>query len=1184
MKSLEIEKALENIDQIRFEGMINNLVKYIYKLDDSFHIQKIGMTHGKLRTRKGTPDIKIISAHENIAIECSVEKNIEPKIDRDIKKCISTFEKEKVTLHEICFCYNGNVSTKKINEITERLKSKLITFKFVGIDDIANILYLECPIVAQDWLNIKMSNGSLVPLKDYKSTDRFKFDHETNFLYRDKDVKQIINLLDESFVLISGKAGDGKTRLALEVANIWSSIGTNEAYVLDNNAYEFDEDFNRFLFLGDSKKLLVIDDINRLSVLDRVISLLELRDTKKSIHILATVRDYAENSIMTRYFKLFNLYKLESLSREEITKIISEKFKISNVKYLDYILKVSKGNLRFSIMAAKTMTQSKNAIPSIPMIIETYYNSITRDLSIDEGNVNPNLLKTLGIFSFFQKINISDINGTFVQKILKTFKIKIDDFRWAINYWDNKEILKYRFDNKIVSMDDQILRTYIFKRVFIDNEYLQLYDLIKIFFESNIGNIVDIINSLNYVYGPQEKISDVILKIQKELFNSNDKLLFSYLQSLQLVNPETSVEMIQKLIEKGQFDYISLLLSYCETNYFKEALDIIFAKYNNIDDKLRLVINKGIVDSFIPNRYSFDRNYESQILLIKKLIELDESFNELILNIIKSHCNFVFQSTESEKMSLSIYTSSLGWNAGVKEYRKLLWELIKKIYTSLKDEKLGTLYKSLTHYNGLNAAQETKQLEFELYEGFIKKIIPSNTYKKLLKFELSKFYCIISKKELKSIYDFEKDKLLNILFIEENRIFRKNQKKDELMILLKQFDKKDFSDLIKELSKAIIFYEEDNKWHINNIISNLFEICNNNINQFDILKLLNRFIPDLDLRPQYIMHNFSEKFSMSKIRMFLLKSNFKYKWDWILATFMFEREVNEELYNQCLEHFRNITYITNFCGGGGSLNLKQFFDFNKNFYIDITNIVIAKDSVNLLFLFDELFCSEYFDLTIQLYSNDINVLVNLYFKMLEKHLHIDYEKKFIDYFITINNDNFARYLNIVKHESLSFIWERKDAESLVYDYCEKLFKDENKYFYRFALEDILSGAENSIRMKIIENLGKKYFDNHIIMFELSCLVSDYNKEMQKQFIMFLINNNYPPEEFAKLSIASGPHSWFGSEVPIIRENIELLDTLILNLKDFPEYVKRLRQFKQWRENEIKRVMVEEFNSGYFTDV
>lgn len=40
MKSIEIEKAIKEIDPIHFEGMINDIVKYIYKSEEIKHVEK----------------------------------------------------------------------------------------------------------------------------------------------------------------------------------------------------------------------------------------------------------------------------------------------------------------------------------------------------------------------------------------------------------------------------------------------------------------------------------------------------------------------------------------------------------------------------------------------------------------------------------------------------------------------------------------------------------------------------------------------------------------------------------------------------------------------------------------------------------------------------------------------------------------------------------------------------------------------------------------------------------------------------------------------------------------------------------------------------------------------------------------------------------------------------------------
>ena len=1176
MKSTEIEKAIKEIDPIHFEGMINDIVKYIYKSEEIKHIEKIGMPHGSLRTKKGTPDIKILTSDKNIAVQCSVEKNISTKIDQDIQKCLDICSKNKETLHEICFCYNGNISVEKINKISNERENKKIKFRFIGIDDIRRLIYLECPIIAHDWLNIPLSNGSLISLKQYEETYKFKSEHDTEFLYREKDIENLLEILKNKYVLISGKPGDGKTRLAIEVAKFWKSKNNNEVFVLNNNTYDFTEDFERFLFSGDNEKLLIIDDINRLSILDRVLQSLHLRDLKNQVHILATVRDYAEDSIMKNYQKEFNLYRLAALSKDEIKEIISKQYRINRMKYLDYILNVSKGNLRFAIMAAKTMRKEENSLPSIASIVENYYQEVTKDLSLNKEQLELKLLRTLGVFSFFEKIYLKDAKSNLIQKILNTFKISEDEFEYAINYWDNKEIIKYLFENNIASMDDQILRAYIFKYVFIDKKYLNLYDLIKNFFSTNLGNLVDIINSVNYIYGLQTKITENILKIQKELYEENSPKLYSYLEVLQMANPIESIYMIKTLIKNGDLQYIPLLLSYSETEYFSEVLNILFDSYVLLDNKLKETVEKGILDNFIPSKHSYDNNYNSQISLFKKLLSLDDNYNDIALKIVKSHCSFAFQRTESAKMALNIYTISLGWNDGAKKYRKLLWELINRLYKSLSNEDLGELCKSITNYHTFISAKELMENEFELYKNFILQIKPTDLYKKLLKYELAKNFSIITKTKRELIYDFSGDILLDLLTVEEKNSYKWPYKYDELKKKLAKLDLRTIKSLIRDLSKAMIFYGNNHNWSIVNIVSALFDLKTyQNFNRLDILKLLNIYCPNIQLSPSHVLSKLNKDREMSKIRSFLKKSKFQHKWNWVLSTYMFEPIATNRLLVQCKNHFRNINEIQNFCGNENVLNLKKYFEIDKNFYINITKVVLENGNVGLLTMFETIFYQDDISMALELYTNDINVLIDLYFKMIEKNLHIDYDHKFINYFIDLDRKNLVRYLNCKKHESFSFIWERQDAEELIRYYIDEIFHDNTKYLQRFDLENILAEASLEIKMKIIKDIALEHFDNHIILFELSCLVS----------IKFLINNKYPPEEMGRLALVDGPHSWTGSEVPLIEDNIKFLDKLITEFTQEgvnSDYLVILNQLKKWKENRLLKVKIDEYNKGYLS--
>lgn len=1179
MIQLEIEKNLKIIDQVLFERLVGDMVPYIYNLPSGAHINKKGVVSGELRTRKGTPDILILSDVSNIAIQCSIDKNLPQKIEKDIARCIEEFDTEDKVLNEICFCYNGSIDDGLYQNIFNKLKEKDIRFRFVGIDDLTMLLYTKCPIIASDYLNVKFSDGTLKSITELKKQQAYIQEHDGDFYFREEDKTALLSKIEKGSVIVTGKPGDGKTRIVLEVAELWKNTNfPREVFILNNNTFDITNDFNRFFNQDNVEYLLIIDDINRLSIFDRIYQYVS---EKNNIKILATVRDYALSTIESNYGFYFSILQLKSLNNENIKKIISNNYGIKNAKYLDYIMNVSKNNLRFAILTAKTIKNENNKYPKIEDILKSHFTKIFKDLNLIENNLEERFLKVLGIFSFIQKLYLTDKDQSVVNKILQTFNLTIEDFSKSLYFWDEKEIIKLIFDKNIAVMDDQILRSYIFHFVFIEKKLLSLEELFTSFLRSHRGNIIDCINSINYVYGYDDYLIDKILDVQKNLFDNNDSLLFTYLDSLGLAHPSESIDMIEDKLNKGEANYIELMHHFVETEYVERVTKILISQYRVAEGEYKKNIEKILVDNYGVNKTSYDNHYEAQITLLQSILNEECISNEVLFKIIKKHCNFCFESTESKQRSLTIYNIPLIWCDEVKVYRKLLWDLIMRAYKSCEHQEMGILSESVTNYRILNVDKNVENYEIDLIDVFIKSIKTNKTENIVLKYELLKHFHRVKKGRFSVESIVRENEILQLLELAEKSSYKWPENYNRILVVLKDKSLTELKRIIKQLSIYTETFNANNTWLTYKILHQmLLQKKYKDFSRFDVFRSIISQFPDFDLGFGEDLKILSDEVGLNKLIRFIKASNLTHKWNYLIFLYGLIEKIDDQTYNECVVLFGTKYEAHSVFGVNQLENFERYYEFNNNFYIEISTLMMDANNKNKCLILSSLFESDN-SKTYEWYSKDTNLLADIYFLLLQKHSHLDYEKKHINNFISKDIKNLDRYLDIAERIDLKFLWERLDWKEIILYACQNLIKRE--ILSRFKMEKLLAFGKIDQVEIILNNLIQENIDNRSNLFELMSIVETYPLDFQKKYIYFLMELNVSREILLKIPIAGGPHSWSGSREPYVKKNIKLLEEIKDELKDkgYLNYMSEINQLLVWRKNELKRTQIEEYNEGFF---
>ena len=1150
----QIEQELSQIDTSKFHKLINTYLSKKF----SFMVHSNGTKIGEDKPISGTPDSFVALEDGNyIFVECTTQKSdIVSKFLKDLKKCFNE-AKTGISISKIkkvILACNCDIKPNELEILQKYCNSKDKLF-FIGISSLANDLYANYSKIVYDFLGVSVDTVQILDESDFVAeyeSGGYATPLNTVLCCRDKEVADIeLALKDSQITFITGKAGVGKTRLAIEVAPKFAKKHGYKFKAIFNRGVNIYDDLMAYFKVEDEKFLIFIDDVNRIhQALGYLLNSFNKKITNSQIKIVATVRDYAKDIIEKVPSNIScSVIEIQSMDNISASEIISKNFKNIDSAYKEKILNISQNNPRMAFMACKIAQNGFfDAVNNTYDLYKEYFKSADNDINIF-GDID--IGKIVAIVTFFRVIDRQ--NDKQVKVIKQAFEVDI------VAIWDKIEKLhRYEifdmYENSVIKVSDQILASYLFyKTVFVDKS-LKISSFIVNFFPNHSGKIRDIINQIIPVF-------DINL-ILKELKDPVDRLWIEYLDKSLLVGHDNNPiiefveifwylkesEILEKLHEEIQ-DLEQEHIDVNSMNVFKDndnRSDLvlnIFSLLSRSNDESNLKITIELIVMYLnkkPNKiheviytlvkdfgYEFDSytdEYKKEKIVMDKLWELSKNSDTLLLRrlfigIASEMLGTDFQDARYHGRTLNLYNYTLVPTQALINFRKTIFERLDEIFKSscfLADlEKFINAYSQKTNIsNRKDILEQDSKYMLDLTAKYFNPKIYKHC--KIVRNFLSFLdgNKISYDENIQTVFKhsyFDTDDLLctsphrfkdNDIEHIKNKLIQfanNNKTKDEWIGLF---------NVCVEIYNVI---DDTNPHSFRSNFGILLEILSSNDSQLFIevlgeyFKLGDPFLLYLDRRILIKILGKNGAFE------FIEKQNFKAKDFWRFGIFaaIDENDITQTDVKNLLDLYKSAD-IT---------NIPQHFDYlqkyeniRKRITLEILRVLCNRASNNKFLRIIDVFFCHFTSILDEYIIADKELIETAYFVCLKDDVNFDYDAKILNKFLNHDSDFINRYiiniLNILGdyvssvniHTDFSILFDRSDYDKIFLEIIEitygilnkKFVFGEGEFLKLFFMSFHLPLSDTQKTINIIEQFIDKYFTDNERMIFISRLICEFN--------------------------------------------------------------------------------------------
>lgn len=762
-KLTQIENALIALDPASFHRLCDS---YLYGLGYR-HINRIGVVAGAEKVVTGTPDTFVSrpDGTYDFAEYSTQQEGLAGKLKSDLAKC---FDEVKTgvpieRIHEIIVCHNSKLTVKEDFELVEECRRHRTRLSIFGLSKMAQDFYQKYPMLAKDFLGIEVDTGQILTTDEFvKAYNRTSFATplDTVFRFREDELQRVRQVLEEKdLILITGRAGLGKTRLALEACRRYCENHPDaEIRCIFNKGADIFQDLREH-FSAPGYYLILVDDTNRVNKFEYALQFLhEQRDDRK-IKIIATVRDYALDSAKERArpFGGSEVIELEPFKDDQIKELVSKDFGITNHLYLERIADIAKGNARLALMAAHVAKQENKleSIADVSSLYDEYFASIRGDLK-ELGDMR--LILVAGIISFFRAIDRS--NAELMGAITANFGIQPEAFWKSVTQLHELEVVDM-YENEVVRISDQVLSTYLFYLAVFRERALDFTVLLEQFFPKFRYRMTDALYPVLDAFDSELITTTLRPHVDRAwailLQRTDDAALMNLLDVFWFVKPtDTLVYLRDKIrtlepslipVTEARFTISTALpetpsilgvldnFRYADEASITAALSLLFDYAEKRPAELSLVV-RMLTERYGMTHYSHLNGFAVERLVTDALWSRspggqDEFFSRLFLTVAEPLLHTHFQTSQAKsRLSISIINFDVPLTAELLKLRQVLWQRVFSLYSSRTlREHILELFEKHNGSGYLVANREIVSADALLVQSFFKSNLDPSVYR-----------------------------------------------------------------------------------------------------------------------------------------------------------------------------------------------------------------------------------------------------------------------------------------------------------------------------------------------------------------------------------------------------------------------------------------------------------------------
>ncbi|MGX4587618.1 nSTAND3 domain-containing NTPase [Paenibacillus chitinolyticus] len=1240
-KLTDIKQKILQFDGGGFQELCD---AYLYKLGYE-NVTSLGTKSGTLKTTKGIPDTYFLDSNDKyiFVMYTTQQKEVPKKLEEDVFDCLN-FQKtgiEVSDISEIILCHtSSNIPAGKTNNLYEICSSKGVLLKILGIDELASDIYNRFHGIARDFLGVPISTEQIFDLREFVmayDSNGMAAPLSTTFQMRKQETVDVLEKIEQNRVtILTGPAGVGKTRLALECCEKYAEENKYRLFCIQSNRLPIYEDLKIFLNKPDNY-LLFIDDGNQISGLNHVLQYLTKAKQGYEIKIVITVRDYAKYNIVqeTRNFTIPEICEIGVFKDEEIKELIKENLKILNTNYLDKIVRISEGNARLAVLAGK-LAVDKQRLDSINDATELYENYYGNVISRHILSENKELCAVAGILAFISAIHLDHLKG--LVSLLESLGISESSFIKYVYELHELEIVDIYHD-KAAKISDQCFGNYLLNYVFVQKKIVPLAVMIKACFVSYRHRVVNAVNTLANIFASNEmhqQLEKEIGIVWDDFQKSEEAYFLEYVKIFHSIRPTETLLLVKEKIDslpyeaydvnsinfdeekrrgKSEDNFILRILGgFCDTTDLPDALDLMFDYYKR-QPKNFVSVYQAICNTFVVKKDSHRYGYWTQNQLITKFVEhsdiwRNEAVNILFLKIAAEFLKLVSSPTEAGRgNSFTFYKIPIELSEGSEQYRGLIWNGLLELYQrdnyQLEIEKIIAGYGS---GQGRKIDHDVVKYDFKYIKQFFeerfspdklshcliaKKVsehftffteIQSECFSLFINSPDYKFYSILKGKRQLEELDYHKEREL---------------KKADIHVLFDNFSK---ATIHKMLDICLIFNQEDSEgnWGLQDGVQCAFNVLSQNKEAF--LYAIDMYLMNntpLDIVPDPIVAKMldicgdKETYSIINQRKYAKKADWQFSFFKNLPQQLFTEQYLQDFYKflSSKEIFQNVTTTKEL----------DFLQYNPDVYMTTLRLInqMYEYSPSVFSLYVEPLFNIYKTQPEELLSrfkSDLNLLKDLYFNLISCRENVDSRGKFLFNFNSFDSSFLEDYIQYIMNKDEDMWAHEKDEDRL-----SRIWKWDNYiHLADQIMETYYLNREASIRSmarhitnaliypdqaELVEKRQDEWIthfvdENHQkvhVMLIIYSAIAELPFERRKKHVLYLIRLNQNYELFDKLQLVPSIVGGWGNMIADMEKRISFLESLLPSLTGitYLRHKQKIeRHIEMWK-REIEREQVEE---------